>query len=125
MVVPEGKFREGGLWLPEEALSFPGEVGGATTPTSDPWLRFPTAGRERREPVSVEGSWRDLLETRDAIFCPKGLGENNGGTIEGVRCMPLFRFFAQTLASLLKLTTLARSIVVRGGGEGGGMLERG
>jgi hypothetical protein len=64
---------EEGIWLPEEALPFPGEGGGAAAPTVDPGLGFPTAGRERREPVSAEGTWRGLLEIEDATLFPQGL----------------------------------------------------
>jgi len=55
--------------------------------------------------------------TEGSTFVPQGPGEDNGGTVRGVLCMPLFRFFTQTLAPRLKLTTSAKATVVRGGVE--------
>jgi len=96
------------LWLPEEALHFTRGGGGAVTPPFDPRL-------EPRESASTKWTWQGLVETEGSTCCPQGPGEDNGRIVGGVLCMPLFRFFTQTLAPCLKLTTSTRATVVRGG----------
>jgi hypothetical protein len=74
-------------------------------------------GKEPREPDSGERTWRGLVVTEDSTFFPQELGEDDGGIVRGVLCMPLFRFFTRTLAPRLKLTTSAKATIVRGGVE--------
>lgn len=112
-----GWYGEEGLWLPEEALPITRGGGGVATSTFGPRLGFPTPGKEPRELDSGEKTWRGLVVTEDSIFCPQEPGEDDGGIVRGVLCMPLFRFFNQTLAPRLKLTTSAKATIVRGGVE--------